>query len=53
MKRGFEGCWECQEFEPCQKLDFLKPIHADSNVKNLRKLKKQGTAAFVAGTRYW
>jgi len=52
-KRGIEGCWECQEFETCQKLDFLKPIHADANVKNLRKLKKQGAAAFVAGTRHW
>jgi hypothetical protein len=37
-KRGIGGCWECQEFETCQ---------------NLRKLKKQGTEAFIAGTRYW
>jgi hypothetical protein len=34
-------------------LDFLNPVHADANVKNLRKLKKQGVAAFVTGTRYW
>ena len=52
-KRGIDGCWKCEEFETCQKLDFLKPIHADANIKNLRKLMKQGAAAFVSGKRYW
>jgi len=52
-KRGVAGCWECEEFETCQKLDFLKPIHADANIKNLSKLKKEGAAAFVAGKRHW
>jgi hypothetical protein len=24
VKKGFEGCWECEEFEDCRKMDFLK-----------------------------
>lgn len=52
-KRNIAGCWECDEFETCSKLDFLKPVHGDANVKNLRKLKKQGIESFIAGPRYY
>ena len=52
QKRNLRGCWECDEFETCSKLDFLKPIHSDANLKNLRKLKKQGINSFLTGTRY-
>ncbi|MBA7712616.1 hypothetical protein ES703_121599 [subsurface metagenome] len=52
QKNGLRGCWECDEFETCSKLDFLKPIHGDANLKNLRKLKKQGVDSFLTGTRY-
>jgi hypothetical protein len=39
-KNTLEGCWECGEFETCTKLDFLKPIHGDEHLINLRELKK-------------
>src|SRR4030043_1443505 len=42
QKKAIPGCWECDEFETCAKLDFLKPIHGDANLKNLRKLRNQG-----------
>ena len=42
MKKNIEGCWECNEFETCKKLDFLKPSHGDAHIENLRKIKKQG-----------
>jgi hypothetical protein len=48
QRKNIEGCWECGEFETCSKLDFLKPIHDDEHLKNLRKIKKQGTKAFVS-----
>ncbi len=51
QKKNFAGCWECVEFETCQKLDFLKAIHGDANTKNLRKLKKTGVNSFVKGRR--
>jgi len=53
QKKGIEGCWECDEFETCEKLDFLKPGHGDAHLKNLRKIKKRGIDEFLGGTRYW
>jgi hypothetical protein len=52
-KRGFEGCWQCDEFETCKKLDFLKPTHKDAHIKNLRIIKKQGIDKFIESKRYW
>ena len=53
QKKDIEGCWQCDEFETCEKLDFLKPNHEDAHLKNLRKIKKVGTANFIEGKRYW
>ena len=53
LKKGIEGCWECDEFETCEKLDFLKPIHGDAHLKNLRKIKKQGIDKFLEGKKHW
>ncbi len=53
QKKNVPGCWECEEFETCEKLGFLKPIHQDAQIKNLRKIKKQGIDSFLKGTRYW
>lgn len=47
-RKNLTGCWECGEFESCKKLDFLKPIHMDEHLINLRKLKKQGIEAFLS-----
>jgi hypothetical protein len=52
-KKGIEGCWQCDAFETCEKLDFLKPFHGDAHLKNLRILKKQGVEKFLAGKKYW
>ena len=53
QKREFEGCWECDEFETCEKLDFLKPNHGDAHLKNLRRIKKKGVDEFLKGKRDW
>lgn len=53
QKKGIKGCWKCVEFETCKKLDFLKPVHGDAHLKNLRILKKQGTKEFLKGKKYW
>ncbi len=53
QKKGIEGCWKCEEFETCKKLDFLEPIHKDAHIKNLRKIKKQGIDKFLEGKKYW
>lgn len=40
--KGFEGCWDCDDFERCDKFDFLKPFHGEAPLKNLRKIKELG-----------
>ena len=41
------GCWECDDFERCEKLDFLKHFHGQSIVGNLRKIRKHGIKNWV------
>lgn len=53
QKREYQGCWECDEFQTCPKFDFLKPIHKEANIKNLRKIKRQGIDGFLEGKRHW
>lgn len=53
QNKGFEGCWECDEFERCKKLDFLRPSHKDAHIKNLRIIKKKGVDEFLKGKKYW
>jgi len=40
-KKGIDGCWQCDEFNTCKKLDILSPIHGNEHLKNIRKIKKQ------------
>ncbi len=53
QKQGFDGCWQCDDFETCQKLDFLKPFHEDAHIKNLKILKKAGVDSFLKGKKNW
>lgn len=53
QKKSIEGCWECDKFESCDKLDFLKPGHGDAHLKNLGRIKKQGIDDFISGKKYW
>jgi hypothetical protein len=52
-EKAFTGCWECDGYRTCAKLDFLKAGHGDAHLRNLRKIQRRGTAAFVAGKRDW
>ena len=52
-EKGFDGCWQCERFKTCAKLAFLKAGHGDAHLRNLRKIKRDGPAAFVEGKRYW
>ena len=53
QKKGYEGCWQCDVFTECKKLDFLKANHGDACLKNLARLKKSGVEGFLAGKRDW
>jgi hypothetical protein len=53
LKKEFSGCWECDEFETCKKLDFLRAVHDDACLKNLRKIKTHGMKKFLQGEKSW
>lgn len=53
QKKKYEGCWECNEFEKCKKLDFLKAVHDDAHIKNLKILKNKGKETFLKNKRNW
>ena len=52
-KNNIQSCWQCDDFLTCETLKFLEIHHGVAHLKNLRKLKKQGPAAFLKGKRYW
>ncbi len=53
QKKGLEGCWLCDEFETCKKLDELSANHGAAHIKNLQKIKKKGIDEFLNGKKYW
>jgi len=52
-KKSLDGCWQCDDFSTCEKLEMLEPHHGKAHLKNLRKLNRYGPAAFIKGKRYW
>jgi ribosomal protein S8 len=52
-KKGFTGCWECDDFESCDKLKFLEQNHGKAHIKNMKKIKKNGLEEFSKGKKLW
>jgi hypothetical protein len=52
-EKQYEGCWQCSEFEDCDKMGFLKAIHKDAHLKNMRIIKEKGIKEFLKGQRNW
>lgn len=52
IKKGYEGCWDCEEFSGCGKLEFLESVHGEAHLKNLRKISRVGVDEWAKGTRY-
>lgn len=46
-EKHFEGCWECDIFESCEKLKPLGEGDDITYLKNLRKIKRRGKEEFV------
>ncbi len=51
--KEIDGCWQCDEFEECDKLEFLEPVHAGAHIKNLTKIRKVGVQKWITGKRLW
>jgi hypothetical protein len=41
-KKGLDGCWQCDEFEQCQRFEIFRTVHGDSPRQNLRAIRKFG-----------
>ena len=41
-QKGFEGFWQCEIFENCEKFTTLKSVHGDTPQQNLIEIKKHG-----------
>jgi hypothetical protein len=52
-EKKIAGCWKCKAFEDCEILAWLQPVNGDANVMNLRIIRDQGMAAFLAGKKNW
>ncbi len=53
LKNDFEGCWQCEQIEGCDKLKFLEPVHKDAHIKNLRNIKKVGVDKWISSEHFW
>ena len=53
QKKGIEGCWLCDEFTTCEKLEELRANHGMAHIKNLRSIKRKGVDGFLDGKKYW
>ncbi|MBU1706302.1 DUF3795 domain-containing protein [bacterium] len=53
IERGYDGCWECGDFEDCSKLTRLTAVHEDAHLHNLRIIAKEGISALVESQRRW
>jgi len=53
QKKNLDGCWECEIFQTCNKLEFLEPVHGDAHIKNLKKLSISGKKDFVKDKTLW
>lgn len=51
--RGFQGCWSCGDFEHCETLASIDPVHKGAQVKNIRIIRQKGMHAFLNGQKYW
>ena len=53
QRRELEGCWLCDEFTTCEKLDVLVANHGIAHIKNLRSIQRNGIDGFLEGKKHW
>lgn len=52
--KGYHGCWQCNEFERCDKLKFVKRQYGFVIEENLKTAKEKGVAAVKShGNKYY
>lgn len=52
--KGYDGCWQCSEFEQCDNLKFLKISYGRTIEENLKIIKERGVEAVESrGNKYY
>ena len=46
-QKDFEGCWQCDGFESCERFDVLRSVHGDSPRRDLKTIKELGLAKWM------
>jgi hypothetical protein len=46
-RKGLVGCWQCDDFEQCEKLLALTTLRREALLLNLRNLKKRGPEGYL------
>lgn len=52
-RKDLDGCWQCDEFESCDKLTVLEEAHGIAHLRNLKRLKLHGPGKFHNGKIDW
>ena len=54
ISHKYDGCWECDDFENCSTLGFLKPMHGEANIKNIQYIRQKGMWEFlISDVKKW
>ncbi len=51
IENRFNGCWQCDAFETCDKLGRLEPLNGTQIIENIRRIKTDGMGGFIAGMK--
>ena len=52
-RKSYIGCWDCDDFEVCEKLAELEPAHGAAVIRNIRRIRRRGLKSFLEGKRDW
>ena len=47
LSKKYEGCWECNETDECEKFDFLQPRCGKMPKNNIEKIRKNGIKNWI------
>mgnify|MGYP006303762563 CR=1 FL=1 len=47
LERGLQGCWECGDYESCDKTDFVVPFWGDILRQNIELIKTHGLETWL------
>ncbi len=53
QRKSYVGCWECDDFETCEKLTELETGHGAAVIRNIRRIRRKGLKGFLEGKRDW